>query len=151
MDYIENTLGIKVHYQPWSHTDELPYYLLDRYDFQLATLDSVKALFLYPKTELDQLASVKKQIVKIQKFEPFPVVMILKNISRSRLQYMISAHIPFIVPEKQIYLPFMGIALQNRFGAESIGTEQLQPAAQVLFFYYLYPVSYTHLRAHETS
>ncbi len=51
---------------------------------------------------------------------------------------MISAHIPFIVPEKQIYLPFMGIALQNRFGAESIGTEQLQPAAQVLFFYYLY-------------
>ncbi len=33
MNYIENTLGIKVHYQPWNHTDELPYYLLDRYDF----------------------------------------------------------------------------------------------------------------------
>ena len=138
MDYIENTLGLKVHYQSWSHTDELPYYLLDRYDFQQATLDSVRTLFLYPKTELDQLASVKKQITKIQKIEPLPVVIILKNISRSRLQYMLLAHIPFIVPEKQIYLPFMGIALQNKFGAESVWTEQLQPSAQVLFFYYLY-------------
>lgn len=138
MNYIEKTLGIKVHYQPWSHADELPYYLLDRYDFQLATLDSVKALFLYPKTELDQLASVKKQILKIQKFEPLPVVIILKNVSRSRLQYMLSAHIPFVVPEKQIYLPFMGVVLQNRFCAESVRTEQLQPSAQVLFFYYLY-------------
>ena len=138
MDYIENTLRIKVHYQSWSHTDELPYYLLDRYDFQQATLDSVKTLFLYPKTELDQLASVKKQITKIQKIEPLPVVIILKNISRGRLQYMLLAHIPFIVPEKQIYLPFMGIALQNKFGAESVWTEQLQPSAQVLFFYYLY-------------
>ena len=138
MDYIENTLGIKVHYQSWSHTDELPYYLLDRYDFQQATLDSVRTLFLYPKTELDQLASVKKQITSIQKIEPLPVVIILKNISRGRLQYMLLAHIPFIVPEKQIYLPFMGIALQNKFGAESVWTEQLQPSAQVLFFYYLY-------------
>ena len=138
MDYIESTLGIKVHYHSWSHTDELPYYLLDRYDFRQATLESVKTLFLYPKAELDQLASVKKQIVKIQKFEPLPVVIVLENISRSRLQYMLSAHVPFIVPGKQIYLPFMGIVLQNRFCVESVKTEQLQPSAQVLFFYYLY-------------
>lgn len=138
MDYIENTLGIKVHYQPWSHTDDLPYYLLDRYEFQQVTLASVKTLFLYPKMELDQLASLKKQIIKLQKYEPLPVVIVLKNISRSRLQYMLLAHIPFIVPDKQIYLPFMGIALQNKFCNEAIQTEKLQPSAQVLFFYYLY-------------
>ena len=138
MDYIETTLGIKVHYQPWSHTDELPYYLLDRYEFQQVTLESIKTLFLYPKMELDQLASLKKQLAKLQKFEPVPIVIVLRNISRSRMQYMLSAHIPFIVPDRQIYLPFMGIALQNKFYAETIPTEKLQPSAQVLFFYYLY-------------
>lgn len=138
MDYIENTLGIKVQYQPWSHTGKLPYYLLERYEFQQATLESVRTIFLYPKTALDQLASVKKQIAKIQTFEPLPVVIILKNISRSRLQYMLSAHVPFIVPGRQIYLPFMGISLQNRFCAEAMQAEQLQPSAQVLFFYFLY-------------
>ncbi len=64
MNYIENILGIKVDYQPWSHTEELPYYLLDRYEFMQVTFESVRALFLYPKMELDQLASVKKQIAK---------------------------------------------------------------------------------------
>lgn len=47
MDYIENTLVLKVRYQPRSHTNELPYYLLGRYDFQQTTLDSVKTFFLY--------------------------------------------------------------------------------------------------------
>lgn len=51
---------------------------------------------------------------------------------------MISAHVPFIVPDKQIYLPFMGIALQNRFDAGNVNAAKLQPSAQVLFFYYLY-------------
>ena len=138
MNYIENILGIKVDYQPWSHTEELPYYLLDRYEFLQVTFESVRALFLYPKMELDQLASVKKQITKIQKIEPIPVVFVLKNISRSRMQYMLLAHLPFIVPDKQIYLPFMGIVLQNRFCAEIVKTEKLQPSAQVLFFYYIY-------------
>ncbi len=54
------------------------------------------------------------------------------------MQYMLSAHIPFIIPDKQLYLPFMGIALQNRFCPEPVQIEQLQPSAQVLFFYYLY-------------
>ena len=95
---------------------------------------ALKIIDKWPKTELDQLTSVKKQISKIQKVEPLPVVIILENISRSRLRYMLSAHIPFFVPEKQLYLPFIGVASQNKFSAESVRTEQLQPSAQVLFF-----------------
>lgn len=30
MDYIENILGLKVHYQPWNYMDELPYYLYQK-------------------------------------------------------------------------------------------------------------------------
>ncbi len=51
---------------------------------------------------------------------------------------MISANIPFVVPNKQLYLPFMGIALQEKFEADPTPIVHLQPSAQVLFFYYLY-------------
>lgn len=138
MDYIESALGVKVKYQLWKHTAELPYYISDRYELQQVMIDSVKAVFLYPKSELDQIASVKKQIARIQALENLPVVIVMKYISRSRREYMISAKIPFIVPEKQLYLPFMGIALQERFKAEIPAVEKLPPSAQVLFFYYLY-------------
>lgn len=138
MDYVEMVLGIQVRYESWQYEKELPYHILDSYQLRLAVLEHVKAIFLYPKTELAQMASVKKQISKIQQLEPVPVVLILEKIDRHRREYMIAARIPFIVPEQQIYLPFMGIALQDKFKAEVPQVEQLQPSTQVLFFYYLY-------------
>lgn len=138
MDYIEAILGFKVQYEMWPRETELPFYILDKYEFRLATIGTIKTIFLYPKTELDQMASVKKQIAQIQKLETLPVAIVLKSISRNRREYMISAKIPFVVPDKQLYLPFMGIVLQEQFDAEMIHVEQLQPSAQVLFFYYLY-------------
>lgn len=138
MDYIEMMLGIKVQTQSWKREEELPYYILGRYEIRQVMMDSVKALFLYPKSELDQLASVKKQIARIQSIEALPVVIVLSKISRSRRQYLIAARIPFVVPEKQLYLPFLGVALQERFEAEVPNPGQLQPSAQLLLFYYLY-------------
>lgn len=138
MDYIETVLGIEVQYQSWQYEAELPYYILDRYELRQVTIDTVKTIFMYPKTELDQMASVKKQIARIQRLENLPVVIVMKNINRNRREYMISAKIPFVIPDKQLYLPFMGILLQEKFETERYSIEQLQPSAQVLFFYYLY-------------
>lgn len=138
MDYIENVLGIKVQYETWQYEAELPYYIMDHYELKLVIIGSVRAIFLYPKAELDQILSLKKQIARIQRLEAIPVVIVLQHISRNRREYMISAHIPFVVPGRQIYLPFMGIALQDKFETEILQIEQLQPSAQVLFFYYLY-------------
>lgn len=138
MNYIETVLGIKVQYQSWQYEAELPYYILDRYELRLVIIDTVKTIFLYPKTELDQIVSVKKQIARIQKLENLPVVIVMKKINRNRREYMISANIPFVIPDKQLYLPFMGIVLQEKFEIESFSIERLQPSAQVLFFYYLY-------------
>lgn len=138
MDYIETMLGLKIQYQSWQYEAELPYYILDRYELQQVIMDSVKTIFLYPKTELDHMAAVKKQIARIQKLENLPVVIVMKNISRNRREYMISGKIPFVIPDKQLYLPFMGIVLQEKFGEERYFVEKLQPSSQVLFFYYLY-------------
>lgn len=138
MDYIETVLGIKTQYQAWEHEAELPYFILDRYEIRQVTIDTIKTIFLYPKAELDQMASLKKQISRIQKLEALPVVIIMNSITRNRREYLISAKIPFIIPGKQLYLPFMGLLLQEQFQQNLKPVEQLQPSAQVLFFYYLY-------------
>ncbi len=78
MEYIEKILGITMQYQPWKYEAELPYYLLERYEIKQAELQGVKAIFLYTKTELEQIGSVKKQIACIQKLEPLPVVLALE-------------------------------------------------------------------------
>ena len=83
-------------------------------------------------------AALQKYIARIQKTENLPVVIELLKISRYRRDTFIEAKIPFVVPEKQLYLPFIGTYLLERFDREEVKLEKFQPATQVLFFYYLY-------------
>lgn len=138
MDYIEKMLGVKVNHGPWAMSGKLPYYLTERYQMESVAIGSVHTIFLYPKGELEQIGTLQKHISRIQKEEQLPVVLVLAAVNRHRRNALLDAHIPFVVPEKQLYLPFLGTYLQERFDAETPAAETLSPAAQVLFFYYLY-------------
>lgn len=138
MEYIEKILGVNVSLEPWEHFAKMPYFIQDKYDIKIATIGGIAALFLYPKGELDRIEALKKQIARIQKAEILPAVVVLPSVSRYRRDALIDAQIPFVVPGKQMYLPFLGTYLTERCDAETVKLEKLQPAAQVLFFYYLY-------------
>ena len=138
MEYIERILGLPVSRQPWEQLKKMPYYIQDRFAIEKVTLGTMVALFLFPNTELDRMAALQKHIARIQKTENLPVVIVLPSMSRYRRDAFIEAKLPFVVPEKQMYLPFFGTYLQERFDSEEANLEKFQPAAQVLFFYYLY-------------
>lgn len=138
MEYITKTLGLNVAQKPWKYFQEMPYYIQDAFRIDKVTLEKIEALFIYPKIELEHIAALKKQIARIQKMEPIPVVIVLRTISRYRRDALIAAKIPFVVPGKQLYLPFIGTYMQERFDPEDRKMEKFQPATQVLFFYYLY-------------
>ena len=64
------------------------------------------------------------------------IVFELTAISRQRRKSFIDAKIAFVVPEKQIYLPFLGSFLTERCDSEGLvpATEKLQPSAQMMLF-----------------
>lgn len=138
MEYIERVLGLKTSRQQWQHLQRMPYYIQDRFNIEKVMLEDFPALFVYPQTELEHIGALQKHIARIQKAEMLPVVIVLQAISRYRREAFIEAKIPFVVPEKQLYLPFVGAYLQERFDQEFVKLEKFQPATQVLFFYYLY-------------
>ena len=138
MDFIEKVLGLHVSRQPWENIQKMPYYIQDRFSVEKVTLDDLETLFLYPKNELDHTAALQKHIARIQKAERLPVILVLPSISRYRREAFVEAKIPFIVPEKQLYLPFIGTYMQERLDSEEVKLKKFQPATQVLFFYYLY-------------
>lgn len=138
MDYLCSTLNVITKHETWAKINQLPYYILDRYQIEQVWIDQVRTLFLYPRTELERIPTIKKHIQKIQTVENLPIVLILNAITRQRRQYLLDARIPFIVVEKQIYLPFMGIALQEKYETEYTIPQKLQPSAQLLLLYYIY-------------
>lgn len=137
MDYLNKVLGINVVYEN-SGFKHLPNFIKTRYHLQMVWMDNEKAIFLYPKTELEQIGTLKKHIAHIQNTENLPVVLVLKEITWRQKEYLIREKIPFIVDGKQIYLPFMALYLQERCSAEKQQYEEILPSAQMLLLFFIY-------------
>ena len=137
MEYLNKVLGVKVIYKDVEFK-HLPNFIATRYRLQLVSMNEQKIIFLYPKTELEQIEVLKKHIARIQKNENLPVVLVLKELSFRQREYLIREKIPFVVDGKQIYLPFMAVYLQERYSAEKIPREEILPSAQMLLLHFIY-------------
>ena len=138
MNFIANTLGISVKKVEHNYINSFPYYLIDSYNFQEIYLDSVKCTFISLKNDIQNIATIKKNIQKIQQIVKNPVVLELDNITKYRCDALIKEKIPFIVNGKQLYLPFLGIYLQDKFSTEYKPIEKFNPLTQVILFEYIY-------------
>lgn len=134
--YIEKTLGITVQFHHWKGELELPFYITERYDMRLAELDNVRCVFLWPKEKLNQIGSLKKQIHRIQMEGFLPVVFVFERMDSYHRDAFIHARLPFIVAESQLYLPFMGMYLQEKYMQDIKASDKLQPFTQLLLFYW---------------
>ena len=137
MEYLNKVLGVKVIYKDVEFK-HLPNFIATRYRLQLVSMNEQKIIFLYPKTELEQIELLKKHIARIQKNENLPVVLVLKELSFRQREYLIREKIPFVADGKQIYLPFMAVYLQERCSAEKIPREEILPSAQMLLLHFVY-------------
>ena len=107
MEYLDKVLGVKVIYEDVEFK-HLPNFIATRYRLRMVSMIEQKMIFLYPKTELEQIEVLKKHIARIQKNENLPIVLVLKELSYRQKEYLIREKIPFIVEGKQIYLPYQG-------------------------------------------
>lgn len=70
--------------------------------------------------------------------ESLPVVFVFDKMDCYHRDAFIHAHLPFIVVGIQLYLPFMGIYLQEKYIKEIKTSDTFQPFIQLLLFYWYY-------------
>jgi len=150
MSYVSDTLGVEMNTEPWDGADKLPYYITDRYEFKKAVIDGVLCLLMKPVEELGTLPVIKKHILRVHEAERLPIVLDLDLMTARRRKSLIESRIPFVVPSCHIYLPFLGIALSERYSSAKTVSDILMPSSQLLLFHYLYQ-SEPELRAGETA
>lgn len=138
MKYIEESLGMEISYGDYEGQDGLPYFLSDGYRLQVAHFPSSEALFVYPKRDIESLSAAKKHMGLLSKKAEMPAVLILSGCTARQRKALIEARIPFVVDNKQIYLPFLGTYLRESYSHPEKERESLSPSAQLLFFCFLY-------------
>ena len=150
MNYVADTLGVKLITKAWDDEKKLPYYLLNRYEFKKASYDGEPCILMKPKGELVTLNALKKHISRVREVAPYPIALDLDEMTAHRRKSYINARIPFAAPPCHIYLPFLGVALFDRYTSLIRPTETLMPSSQLLLFHYLYQAK-PELYAGETA
>ncbi len=138
MDILTDIMGMHVTYKEWDGKRKLPFYLASGYRFQEADIDGCPCVLIYPQNDLPTLPALKKQILRIQEITPIPVVICVQAMSAFRRKNMIENKIPFIIEEKQVYLPFMGTFLQEKADIPVKGLDKFMVSSQLLFLLFIY-------------
>lgn len=115
-NYIKDVLGITLNLNPYRATNGLPRIIGDTYHLSIAEFDARKILFMCQKAgnEFSPLAICKHTQIVQTKHPNMWVVYAVDEMLAYQRQRLIGYKIPFIVPQKQLYLPFMGAVLTEQ-------------------------------------
>ena len=136
MEYITEILGLPVIRTEWKQQGSLPFFLIEEYKYEQVNLGEIVCLFLHPQGELDTVNALKKHFRRIGELCECPMVLEMPRLTSRRRKVLIEARIPFVIPGKQIYLPFFGTMLTEKCDADLDVTvpDKLRPSAQQLLF-----------------
>jgi len=91
----------------------LPLFLRKGYELYILSIHNVQCLLVRPFEQLN-LSVLRKQYKQLRELIGKDCVLCLDGINMYAKNKMIAEGISFIIPEQQIYMPFLGIILANK-------------------------------------
>lgn len=136
LNYIQQTLNIDCS-QISLPLDKmvLPLYK-NLYELFPAKIGKQNILFITPRNEFPDVRALSKHIENLQNMTQCFAALLLDNITEVRRKALLQKHIPFVVKNNQIYLPFLGLELREKLKSQQQEIRQFTPATQLLFLYY---------------
>lgn len=135
MEYITKILGISVSRSPLATEDRVN----SLYSLEYGQIDNFRCIFAKPKGSLSTINQIKQHLKSIIKIHNLPVVFEFDSLSRQRASSFVEAKIPFVVLNRQIYLPFLGAYLTEKYSPEPIEIPKtMYPSSQMILFDFIY-------------
>lgn len=137
--YLHEVLGIETSVRPWAQAARLPFYLQDQYTFYSATLCERPCVFMVARENSDTPAQIRKHWQTVTTHADAHVIYVVEEILSYNRKRLIEQKVPFVVPGKQLYLPFLAIDLREQFKVSAPTRRRfLSPAAQVVLLRAIY-------------
>ena len=138
LEYLNDVLGFHAKIDAWEGEKSLPLYLRKGRGFFVLSFDDVICLLLSINNDSFSLNMFQKQMKRIEDNAPGPVVLCFAHLTSYQRKALIANRMPFIVPDSQVYLPFMGVFLRERMKSAEKQVEKMTAMSQHVFLYLLY-------------
>lgn len=139
-EFVEKMLHSRVEREPID-VSGLPLYLRGLYSFERWTAFGVPFVMACPH-ESPTVKTMAKHRNALETALGIPVAFALESATGYRVERMLEAGLPFVASSKQVYLPFLGVALNGGNGhagdRKQVSVETLSPQAQRLAIRALY-------------
>ncbi|MEE8058553.1 MAG: hypothetical protein V3T17_12060 [Pseudomonadales bacterium] len=128
----------------WLESAQLPLYLQGGYIYRKAQLQAQTCLLMLDRSDeqTDKAAVLKKHLKAIGQYFPGPVIYVVESTTSFNRKRLVGQRIAFIVPGKQLYLPFAATDLRDHFTATNRlpakESKQLGAVAQQIVLLQLY-------------
>lgn len=140
LDYLNHTLGLEATISPWTEADQFPLYLRSGKKYFLLHIGGVECVLIEADEKNFSLPTFRKQMAKLPG-QPEHIVLCFKRLESRQRKALIEARIPFIVPNSQVYLPFLGVILQERMKSMKAPPKMLSPVAQLILLHFIYEIA----------
>ncbi len=136
--YISRLFGAELALAPFKGVDGLPYLLRGNYDFQLAVLNGQQFILMSDrgKTMLTP-GAIAKHIELVSEYAKLPAVYTAVSMAAYNRDRLLKRHIPFIIPGRQLYLPFLHAAFTESASGAPKEFSGLGTAAQLFILGWL--------------
>lgn len=112
--YLETALGYRPQLTTWHGVRSLAQYLQDAYDFRELSLPNRRLLLAIDRYNQQPMASIRSQLTKVQAATSAPVVYVAPALASFERRRLIEQRVAFLVPGNQLYIPEIGVDIQER-------------------------------------
>lgn len=139
-NYLENLLHTQVNIDPHQGKTNLPFFLVSKREFFDARIYGISVTIIsIESTENLGIRNLSHDLREYNKVFSGNVCFYIPDITRIKRDALIKAGIPFIAPPGQVYLPFMGVILQDKY--EKLPQKRIggmSPLEQEVLLYLIY-------------
>lgn len=138
MEYLEELLGIKVMMNTWDKIAEFPVYLRREREYYLLQTEEQSCIIVKLLSQEFSLSTIQKQIQKLETYTDKNIILWLDDITTYQRQALVKNKIAFIVPNSQMYAPFLGMCFRERMQNKVVRVETITAMAQFILLYIIY-------------
>jgi len=139
-DYLQQVIGIEVEVRATGNTElaNMPLFLRNAYEYQrVSILDKDVVFAIVRVTDTPSPDQLKKQEEQLERMFAANIVFVFEWLEAYQRKRLVQKRLPFMVPGKQLYIPFLFIDLNEMLGKPKKQYERLRPASQCLLLYHL--------------
>lgn len=138
LEYLKRVFGDQIVKECDLNTRWLPFYLSNTYRFYGISIHNKDYAFALPQSALN-LKSYKVQEKKAETILSVPIVLCADKLMFQQRENLINSGLEFVEPGKQIYMPSLGVVLNDKRNiADAKPIEKFTPQIQLCALFFLY-------------